>query len=385
MASLARTCALALVLIAACYVPTIQASWGCAGWPFYQDCEGWICDGKSCLGQCKYGGQATAICNQGYWNLTVTCNKAPEPKKCTFLPPSCEGITWTSDCIAKDKVWAYCGTGYTGAVSATCVNGVWQLYGSCKKIEAPKPPPAPKCSAMPPSMTGASWQCGGDKCWGFCGNGYTGVVTAYCFCGKWYTYGMCKKIEYVPPRPKACYGAPPSCLNADWKCVDDKCYGFCDSGYTGSINAYCWDGKWVVSGSCTKVIMAPPPVKTCKGMPPNCTGISWSPRCDGKSYCGANCMAGYHEAYVYSHCDNGVWSKPVGECKPVVTVHKKCHGKPKKGRYAFSWKCHHGKKCTAKCAWGCRGGMKAECKDGKWKVHGSCKVHSWWRYKRHHW
>lgn len=183
------------------------------------------------------------------------------------------------------------------------------------------------------------------------------------------------------------HGCPdtlPHVTGATWGSCAGKttCYTSCAKPYAGVVKATCSNGQWSVSGGCKLVFTAHH--QGCSGLPPAVPGIVWGNRCDGTSYCGANCMNGYQKAYVYSKCVDGQWTQPSGKCVAKITyAYLRCWGPPPAASFAQAWSkdCSGKAWCKVGCGWGAAGqGYKAKCVNGKWEVQGSCvpkKLLSW--------
>lgn len=239
----------------------------------------------------------------------------------------------------------------------------WQVRHGCTGFPA-NPGSKPGCSNK--------WTCNGLTCTAKCDWG--APAQAVCLpTGVWNITVPCQQQVCNTPPPN------PTCGSAFFGDCRGKttCFGFCSAGFTGTVKAECHNGAWVVSNTCQRVPSKP---MGCAGLPTSVQGIAWDNRCQGKTYCGSNCLPGY-TGYVYSKCVNGKWTPPTGQCLPKTQ--QGCWGMLPAMPNATPWcaTCLGKTTCSTQCSSSCSGGgYTATCVNGQWLIKGSCSTGAFgWR------
>lgn len=206
-------------------------------------------NGDFCTASCKplYTGSYKATCNDGSINVTGSCTPVP----CTSTPvgPFGQHVAPFANCATPAAYGATCTTGctagYTGGYNATCSFGTWNMTGSCNPAPCTSPPntPDPNTSGFGNCPTPLEH---GGNCSTQCSPQWTGVgvssgYTAVCSYGAWNVSGTCHAPCTTQPASETnaiAYNCPlPVLTNA-------TCTTSCNTGYSGTPTALCWDGSY---------------------------------------------------------------------------------------------------------------------------------------------
>jgi len=202
-------------------------------------------DGTACTPLCSTGfsGTLTATCQSGIWSTTGSCSGT----SCPSIPdmPNAGPGNCVSNPPDGTSCQPQCNPGFNGVLSADCASGIWSTTGICTTTSCTSLPSIPN-SSPGDCLAGAVTQ---SSCTPVCSTGFNGTLSATCMGGSWDTFGSCTNVSAIcTGMPNITNSGPGNCSSNVPNLF--SCAPVCNPGWKGDLSAWCNVQAWQLSGSC---------------------------------------------------------------------------------------------------------------------------------------